>query len=294
MRAVQYASPHSKEEAILLLQEFGSKARILAGGTDLIVQVGAGARDVDVIVDGKRIPELMELAFDPERGLTLGAAVPCYRLYEDPEIRRRYPGLVDAASIIGGTAIQGRASVGGNLCNSGPAADSIPILIAYCATARIAGPDGEREVPVEAFCTAPGRNVIQPGEMLLSLHLPPPLPRSGARYLRFIPRNEMDIAVVGVGAALALSESGETISSARIALGAVAPTPLFVPEAGDSLVGKSPSEEAFAAAAALAQAAARPISDMRGTAEHRKHLVGVLTRRALHGALERTTSVGKE
>jgi carbon-monoxide dehydrogenase medium subunit len=294
MRAIHYASPHSVEEAVSLLQQLGPKARILAGGTDLIVQAGAGARDVDAIVDGKRIPELMELAFDSERGLMLGAAVPCYRIYEDPEIRRRYPGLVDAASIIGGTAVQGRASVGGNLCNSGPAADSIPILIACRATARIAGPDGQREVPVETFCTAPGRNVLNSGEMLLSLHLPPPLPRSGARYLRFIPRNEMDIAVVGVGVALALSESGETISSARIALGAVAPTPLFVPEAGDSLVGKAPSEEAFAAAAALARAAARPISDMRGTAEHRKHLVGVLTRRALHGALERTTSVAKD
>jgi len=294
MRALQYAAPHSIEEAISLLQQFGSKARILAGGTDLIVQVGAGARDVDVIVDGKHIPELMELAFDSERGLTLGAAVPCYRIYEDPEIRRRYPGLVDAISIIGGTAIQGRASVGGNLCNSGPAADSIPMLIACRATARIAGPEGEREVPVECFCTAPGRNVLKPGELLVSLHIPPPPPHSGARYLRFIPRNEMDIAVVGVGAALTLSDSGETISSARIALGAVAPTPLFVPEAGDSLVGKVPSEEAFAAAAALAQAAARPLSDMRGTAEHRKHLVGVLTRRALHGALERMTSVVKD
>jgi CO/xanthine dehydrogenase FAD-binding subunit len=290
MRTLQYAAPPSLEEAVSLLQQFGSKARVLAGGTDLIVQASTGARDVEVMVDGKRIPELMELAFDSERGLTLGAAVPCYRIYEDPMIRRRYPGLVDAASIIGGTAIQGRASVGGNLCNSGPAADSTPILIACHATARIAGPEGERELPVEHFCTAPGINVLQEGELLVSLHLPPPLPNSGARYLRFIPRNEMDIAVVGVGAALTLSESKETITSARIALAAVAPVPLFVEEAGDSLVGKAPTEEAFAAAAALAQAVARPISDMRGTAEHRKHLVAVLTRRALRGALERISA----
>src|SRR5205814_1750655 len=125
-----------------------------------------------VVVDGKQIPELMELSYDPGKGLTLGAAVPCYRIYEDPVIRRRYPGLVDAASIIGGTAIQGRASVGGNLCNSGPAADSTPILIAYSAMAQITGPEGEREVPVENFCTAPGRNVLKPGELLVSLHLP--------------------------------------------------------------------------------------------------------------------------
>jgi CO/xanthine dehydrogenase FAD-binding subunit len=290
MRTLQYAAPHSVVEALSLLQQFGSKARILAGGTDLIVQASTGARDVEIMVDGKHIPELMELAFDSERGLTLGAAVPCCRIYEDPVIRRHYPGLVDAASIIGGTAIQGRASVGGNLCNSGPAADSTPILIACRAVARIAGPEGVRDIPVERFCTAPGLNVLQPGELLVSLHLPPPPPNSGARYLRFIPRNEMDIAVVGVGAALTLSESRETITSARIALAAVAPTPLFVPEAGDSLVGKAPTEEAFAAAAALAQAAAHPINDMRGTAEHRKHLAAVLTRRALRGALERITT----
>jgi CO/xanthine dehydrogenase FAD-binding subunit len=290
MRAIQYAAPRSVEDAISLLQDIGPKARILAGGTDLIVQVGANARDVEVIVDAKHIPELMELAFDPDQGLTLGAAVPCCRIYEDPVLCRRYPGLVDAASIIGGTAIQGRASVGGNLCNSGPAADSTPILIAYRATARIAGSGGAREVPVENFCTAPGRNVLKPGEMLVSLHLPLPLPHTGARYLRFIPRNEMDIAVVGVGACLTLAESGGTISSARIALAAVAPTPLFVPEAGDSLIGKAPTEEAFMSAAAIAQAAARPISDMRGTAEHRKHLTGVLTRRALRSALERITA----
>ncbi|HZP82381.1 MAG TPA: xanthine dehydrogenase family protein subunit M [Chthonomonadaceae bacterium] len=293
MRAIQYAAPQSLGDAVALLQQAGAKARILAGGTDLIVQVGADAREVDLFVDGKRIPELMELTFDPQRGLTLGAAVPCCRIYEDATVRARYPGLVDTASIIGGTAIQSRASVGGNLCNSGPAADSTPALIAYASVARIAGPRGEREVPVEAFCTAPGRNVLEPDELLVSLHLPVPPPHSGARYLRFIPRNEMDIAEVGVGASLTLQGPNGPITAARIALGAVAPTPLFVREAGDSLVGKLPTAEAFAEAAALAQAAARPITDMRGTAEHRKHLVGVLTRRALRGALERANSVSQ-
>lgn len=292
MRAIQYAAPSSLGDAIAILQQVGAKARILAGGTDLIVQVAADARDVDVFVDGKRIPELTALSFDPAKGLTLGAAVPCCQVYERPEVRQRYPGLVDAVSIIGGTAIQSRASVGGNLCNSGPAADSTPALIIYSAVARIAGPRGEREIPVENFCTAPGRNVLEPDELLVSLHLPPPPPRSGARYLRFIPRNEMDIAVVGAGASLTLAEPNGTISAARIALAAVAPTPLLVPEAGDSLIGKAPTEEAFAEAATLAQAAARPITDMRGTAEFRKHLVGVLTRRALRGALERAVSQG--
>ncbi len=291
MHAIQYAAPRTLQDALEILQEYGAKARILAGGTDLIVQAGTGARSVDVIVDGKRIPELMHLAFDPADGLTIGAAVPCCRIYEDPQISRRYPGLADAVSIIGGMAIQGRASVGGNLCNASPAADSVPALIAYRATALIVGPKGEREVPVERFCTAPGRTVLGEDELLLSLHLPTPPPRSGAAYLRFIPRNEMDIAEVGVGVSLTLDEQG-TISGARIALAAVAPTPLFVPEAGDSLAGSAPTEESFRRAAQIARDASRPINDIRGTIEHRKHLVGVLTRRALERALERARQAG--
>jgi CO/xanthine dehydrogenase FAD-binding subunit len=289
MRAIQYAAPTSVRDAVGLLEQFGDRARVLAGGTDLIVQVREYVRDIDVMVDGKQIPELMELSFDPKQGLTLGAAVPCFQIYSDPTVTRHYPGLIDAVSLIGGTAIQGRASVGGNLCNSGPAGDSIPALIALSATARIVGPKGERRVPVEEFCTGPGRNVLQNNELLVSLQLPPPRPRSGARYLRFIPRNEMDIAEVGVGASVVLNEAGDRFEAARIALGAVAPTPLYVPEAGAALAGQPVSDEAIAGAAALAVAAARPITDMRGTAEHRRHLVGVLTRRALRGAIERAT-----
>ncbi len=291
MRALQYARPRSIDDAVAILQQTQGRARILAGGTDLIVQVAGDLRDVDIFVDGKRIPELSEVSFHPSEGLTLGAAVPCCRIYEDKQIRHHYPALVDAASIIGGTAIQSRASVGGNLCNSGPAADSTPALIIHSALARIAGPRGRREVPVEAFCTAPGRNVLEPDELLVSLFLPAPLPRTGSRYLRFIPRNEMDIAEVGAGASLTVSDSGDIVA-ARIALGAVAPTPLYVRAAGDTLVGSLPTEEAFAEAAAVAQEAARPITDMRGTAEHRRHLAAVLTRRALRGALERAQAIG--
>lgn len=290
MRAIQYAAPQSLQDAVALLNQFGPRARILAGGTDLIVQVRENVRDVDVFVDGKKIPELMQLTVDPHEGLTLGAAVPCYLIYGNEEIRRHYSALVDAASIIGGTGIQGRASVGGNLCNSGPAADSTPALIALGAVARIAGPGGERSVPVEEFCTAPGRNVLQPGEMLVSLQIPAPTPHSGSHYLRFIPRNEMDIAEVGAGAAVTLSADGNRIEAARVALGAVAPTPLYVREAGAALVGQAPTEEALEAAVQAARSAARPITDMRGTAEHRRHLAGVLTRRALKGAIDRAAS----
>jgi CO/xanthine dehydrogenase FAD-binding subunit len=290
VRAIQYAAPESIPDAVAILSEFGPRARVLAGGTDLIVQVREHIRDVDVFVDGKTIPDLMELSFDASKGLTLGAAVPCYRIYSDPTVKEHYPGLADAASIIGGTAIQGRASVGGNLCNAGPAADSTPALIVYSAVARIAGPRGAREVPVEEFCTAPGVSVLQPGELLVSLQLPVPLRRFAARYIRFIPRNEMDIAVVGVGVGVQLSDAGDTIRSARIALGAVAPRPLFVPEAGAALAGKPATEESFAEAAVLAQAAATPITDQRGTAEFRRHLVGVLVRRALRSAVDRASS----
>jgi carbon-monoxide dehydrogenase medium subunit len=292
VRAIQYAAPETLPDAVALLAQHGTAARVLAGGTDLIVQVRENVRhvqDVEVFVDGKHIPELTELSFDPTRGLTLGAAVPCYRLSQDAQVARLYPGLLDGASIIGGTAIQGRATVGGNLCNAGPAADSTPALIVLSAVARIAGPQGEREVPVEEFCVAPGVNVLQPGELLVSLRLPPPAPGSGARYLRFIPRNEMDIAEVGAGASVELDAAG-TIRAARIALGAVAPRPLFVPEAGEALVGRTADDESFAAAAAVAQAIAQPIDDHRGTAEHRRHLVGVLTKRALRGAVERARS----
>ncbi len=287
MRALQYAAPESIGDAVALLNQFGPRARVLAGGTDLIVQAREYVREFDVMVDGKGVPELMELSFHPERGLTLGAAVPCYRIYQDPVVVKNYPGLIDAVSLIGGTAIQGRASVGGNLCNSGPAGDSIPALIALSATARIVGAEGERNVPVEEFCTGPGRNVLRTNEFLVSLQLPPPASRSGARYLRFIPRNEMDIAEVGVGASVLLNAAGDTFVGGRIALGAVAPTPLFVPEAGAAVAGKPVTDETIAAAAAIAQITARPISDMRGTAEHRRHLVGVLTRRALRAAVER-------
>ena len=182
---------------------------------------------------------------------------------------------------------QGRAAVGGNLCNASPAADCIPPLIVLNATCVIAGPNGERELPVEQFCTAPGQTALKKGEMLVSMKIPAPASNSSSFYLRFIPRNEMDIAVVGAGAAVTLDDAKQTIVSARIGLAAVAPTPLFAEEASTRLAGREVSDAAIDEAAEAAQAIARPISDMRGTAEQRTHLVGVLTRRALNGAIQR-------
>ena len=287
MKNFEYKAPTSLNEAVSLLREKGEQARIMSGGTDLIVQLRAGRFDLDLVVDSKRIPELGQLSFDAARGLTVGAAVPCHRIYEDEVIAAHYPGLIDAATIIGGVQIQSRASIGGNLCNASPSGDSIPSLIAYQATAMITGPNGNREVPVEQFCTAPGRTVLQQGEILVSLRLPVPKPHSGAFYLRFIPRYEMDIAIVGVGASVVLSNDLGTITEARVSLGAVAPTPLYVAEAGAAVAGKPATEETIALAAQIAKDAARPISDMRGTIEQRKHLASVLTTRALRGAIAR-------
>jgi CO/xanthine dehydrogenase FAD-binding subunit len=279
-----YAAPASLREAVDLLAAH-PRARLLAGGTDLLVQLRAGRKDTDLVVDVKHIPELTAIEYDPARGLTLGAAAPCYKIYGDGSVTAAYPALAEVASLIGGTQIQGRASIGGNLCNSSPSADSVPLLIAYGATCRIEGPSGSRECKVEDFCTGPGTNVLKAGELLVSLHLPPPGPGVGAHYLRFIPRNEMDIAVVGAGVQVAL-ENGH-FRSARIALAAVAPTPLFVRAAGDALAGQPVASESIAAAADLARSAAAPITDMRGTAEYRRHLCGVLTRRALEAAIKK-------
>jgi carbon-monoxide dehydrogenase medium subunit len=283
----EYAAPTSVADAVALLAGKNGKAKVLAGGTDILVQLREGLRTADLVVDVKKVPELMELAFSPEKGLTLGAAVPCYVIYENQQIGAAYPALVDAARIIGGWQIQSRASVGGNLCNSSPAGDTIPSLIAYDVKCRIAGPKGTREVPAAEFCTGPGRNVLAPGELLVSLHFPPPAPRSGAAYERFIPRNEMDIAVAGAASWVQLDASGATIENARIALAAVAPRPMFAEEASAWLAGKPATEDSFAQAGELAKKVASPIDDMRGTREYRVHLASVLTKRTLARAAER-------
>jgi CO/xanthine dehydrogenase FAD-binding subunit len=287
LKAIDYIAPQTIDEAVAILTEKGDRARILAGGTDILVQLREGRKDLDVLVDIKGIADANELTLDPKLGLHIGAAVPCYRIYEHSDVARVYPGIHDAASLIGGIQIQSRASLGGNLCNASPAADTIPALIASQATCQIAGPEGQRRVPAEQFCTGPGRTVLGRGEFLVSLFLPLPKPHSGAAYLRFIPRNEMDIAVVGAGVSVTLDSGRTRCVAARVALAAVAPTPLFVAEAGAALADGPISDVLIDKAVKLAQAAAKPISDMRGDADYRRHLVGVLTRRALRQAIER-------
>ncbi len=285
MEWFDYARPRTLNEAVTLLAANGGKARILAGGTDVLVQLRAGVRAAEVVVDVKEILELNEIHWDESSGLTLGAAVPCFRIYDSADIKQHYPGLIDVASLIGGTQIQGRASLGGNLCNAAPSADSVPAMIALEATCRVIGPDGERTVAAEDFCIAPGKNILQPDEMLVSIHFPAPRPNSGAHYLRFIPRNEMDIAVAGAGVSVVLDNGN--FASARVALASVAPIPLFVKEAGEALTGQPVNDESIQRAAEIAKQAAKPIDDMRGTVRYRKHLCEVLTRRALQVAVER-------
>ena len=287
MQSFDYASAQSLGEAASLLAQDGKSIQVLAGGTDLIVQLREGRRRAALVVDIKAIPELNELTCDPASGALIGAAVPCFKICQNSEISSAYPGIVDAVALIGGTQIQGRATVGGNLCNASPAADTIPALIVHRATCLIYGPRGSREVLVESFCTAPGRTILMAGEFLVALRLPPTGSGFGAHYLRFIPRNEMDIAVAGVGAAVVLDLGRINFLSARVALSAVAPVPLFVPEVGEWLSGREVSAEVIRHAAEIARDAAQPIDDMRGSAVQRKQLAAVLTRRALEKAVSR-------
>lgn len=287
----QYVLAKSLDEVPQMLVKQGLKAKIMSGGTDLIPQLRENRATADLIIDVKGIDEMNEIRFDKSTGLFIGAAVSCLRASNDSNIRQYYPGLVDAITLIGGVQIQGRASIGGNLCNASPAADSIPSLIVHQAICVIFGKSGKREVKVEDFCTNPGKTVMTEDEFLIGIKLPSPENGFGASYQRFIPRNEMDIAVVGVGVGLRIEPKTNKIISARIALGAVAATPLLAEAAGTSLIGLTfddPSiDQKITEAADLAEKISRPISDMRGSADQRRHLVKVLTRREIRNAIER-------
>jgi CO/xanthine dehydrogenase FAD-binding subunit len=287
MSAIRYHAPESLQEISELLSH-NKASYVLAGGTDLLVQMRGGIKQPECIVDIKSLPGIKDAALDA-RGLTIGAAAPAQSITERSDISATYPGLVEAIDLIGSTQVQGRCSVGGNLCNASPAADTVPALIANSAICNIVGPGGERQVPVEAFNTGPGQNCLESGEILVSLFLPAPGAGTADAYLRFIPRTEMDIAVVGAGASVTLDASG-TCTAARVAIGAVAPTALLVAEAAAALVGTRIDDAALQAAGAAASAAARPISDKRGSADYRRTVVGVMTRRA--AAIARDRALG--
>ncbi|HSB40306.1 MAG TPA: xanthine dehydrogenase family protein subunit M [Methylomirabilota bacterium] len=282
---MRYEAPESLEGAVALLAGATGEARVLAGGTDLLVQMRADVVDPELIVDIKRIPETRRVT-EEGGGWRIGAAVTGAELKEHPGLRKVWPGVVEAANLIGSTQVQGRATLGGNLCNGSPAADSVPALIAAGAVASLAGPGGRRDLPVEDVMLGPRRLALAKGEIVVSFLLPPRPPRSGDAYLRFIPRTEMDIAVVGAGVSLTL-DGGGTIIAARVSLGAVAPRVLLVPDAARAIIGSRLDEAAQRRIEAAARAACRPIDDKRGTTEFRTDVAAVLARRAALIALDR-------
>jgi len=285
-RLMRYEAPETVERASALLADSAGEARILAGGTDLLVQMRSDIVDPALIVDIKRIAETRWITEEPGGGWRIGAAVTGAELKEHARLKQVWPGVVEAANLIGSTQVQGRATLGGNLCNGSPAADSVPALIAAGAVATLAGPQGRRDLPVEDVMLGPRKLALGKGEFVVSFGLPPRPPRSSDAYLRFIPRTEMDIAVVGAGVSLTVDASG-TITEARVSLGAVAPRVLLVREAAAAIVGSRLDRVAQDRLEAAARAACTPIDDKRGTVEFRIQIAGVLARRTALIALDR-------
>ncbi|MEL0082175.1 MAG: xanthine dehydrogenase family protein subunit M [Gammaproteobacteria bacterium] len=283
-----YYAPTDLADAVKHLSQSG--ARALAGGTDLLLQIRSGLQRPAAIVDLKNIADLGQVQIDAAR-VRVGSTVSGAELTANAALTACYPGVVEAAGLIGSTQVQGRATIGGNLCNGSPAADSVPALIAAGGVCDISGVNGERQIPVAELLIGPGQLDLQPGEIVAAIVLPRPAPGQADAYCRFIPRTEMDIAVAGVAVNLTLDDQG-VCRQARVVIGGVAPTALLVPQAGDALVGTKLDATALAAAGAAASAAAKPISDKRGTAEFRRKIVGVLTRRVARIAADRTGRAG--
>ena len=282
---MRYERPQSIEDAVGLLAGSAGTAAILAGGSDLLVRMKGGFIEPDLIVDIKAINGMDEIRETAE-GFSIGAAVPCAQMGESAALKREWPGVVEAANLIGSKQVQGRCTIVGNLCNASPAADSVPALVAAGARALVVGPGSRRTIAVETVATGPGRTSLAKGEIIEAILLDRPRPRSGDAYLRFIPRTEMDIAVVSAGVSLTLDEEG-VVQSARVALGAAAPTVLLVDEAAQALIGTKVDAAALERLANACSAACRPIDDKRGTVEFRRKVAGVLAKRVATTAYAR-------
>lgn len=290
MSTSQYEAPASIADTVALLSKAPpGTARILAGGTDLLAQMRNDLISPELLIDVKKVPELVGIEQLGDGGFRIGAATCGAELGEHEALAAAWPGVVEATALIGSVQIQGRASLGGNLCNASPAADSVPALIAADAVCTVAGPSGERALPVEKVVTGPGQTCLGAGELVVDFRLPARPPRSSDAYLRMIPRTEMDIAIVGAAVSLSLDASG-TCTAARVALGAVAATQLLVEGAAAALVGTTLDDAALAAAGAASSAAAKPIDDKRGTVAYRRQVAGVLTRRAAAIAHDRASA----
>jgi CO/xanthine dehydrogenase FAD-binding subunit len=285
MPALSYSAPATVEDAVRILAGASGAAKVLSGGTDLLVQLRSGRMKASHIVDTKQIPGIFGIR-EQDGAFIIGAATSGAVIGEHEGLRKAWPGVVEGANLIGSTQIQGRASLAGNLCNASPAADSVPPLITARATCVIAGSGGQREVPVESITTGPGRTSLKADEFIIEFRLPKRPPRSSDAYLRFIPRNEMDIAVVGAAVNVTLDAKG-VCTDARVVLGAVAPTAVLVPDAAAALIGHKLDDATLAALDKAARAACKPIDDKRGTIAYRTKVAGVLTRRAAAIAFER-------
>jgi carbon-monoxide dehydrogenase medium subunit len=285
MTEIRYLAPRTLDEAIGAFAAAGSAARIMAGGTDLLVQMRAGAVRPGLIVDIKKIAEMTAIEQTKDGGFRVGAAVSGMELAEHVSFGKVWPGVLEAVNLIGSKQVQGRASAGGNLCNGSPAGDSVPAMVAASAVVTVQGPNGRRELAVEEVPAGPGRTNLKSGEILVSFTLPPRPPGSGDAYLRMIPRTEMDIAVVGCGVSLTLKDG--VCTAARVGLGAVAPTVLKVEAAAKALIGSRLEAAALEKAAAACGAACRPIDDKRGTIAYRTKIAGVLLKRTVAIAARR-------
>jgi CO/xanthine dehydrogenase FAD-binding subunit len=281
---MRYEAPDTLERAVALLSAEAGTARVLAGGTDVLVQLRSGMVEPDLIVDIKRIAGVFDIA-EEGGGWRIGAAVPAVAMKEHPGLAAAWPGVVEAANLIGSTQIHNRATLAGNLCNASPAADSVPAMMAAGATARLIGPDGTRDIPAGQLATGPGKTSLKKGEIVASIFLPARPPHASDAYLRFIPRTEMDIAVVGCAVNLVLD--GERVAEARVAIGAVAPTALLVAEAGAALDGSALDDAALDRLGRACSDACNPIDDKRGTVVFRRKVAGVLARRAARIAYDR-------
>ncbi len=289
MTDLQFIAPRTLEEAIKVFSDAAGAARILAGGTDLLVQLRTGVARPAMIIDIKKIGELTAIEEMPDGSFVVGAAASGAVLAEHPKFGAAWPGVLEAINLIGSKQVQGRASPGGNLCNASPAGDGVPAMVAAGAIVTVAGPNGRRQLPVEAVPTGPGRTSLARGEIVVSFRFPPRPAGSGDAYLRMIPRTEMDIAVVGCGVSLTLRDG--VCTAARVGLGAVAPTVLLVEAAGKALIGSKLDDAALEAAAGSCRAACRPIDDKRGTVEYRTKISGVLLKRTVRIAADRARGV---
>jgi len=288
LRAFEYHAPATLDEAISLLQRHGESARPLAGGTDLVVQMKESATKFPLpshLVSLLRVPELRGIEFSDKEGLRIGAGATMTEVADSPAIRERYTAIAEGAALVGSIQTMNMATVGGNLCNAAPSADIAPPLIVFDAEAVIVGPSGRRSLPLEEYFLGPGKTALAPHELLAEVRVPVPSASTGSAYARHTPRKQMDIAVVGVAVALTLA--GGRIERARVALGAVAPMPVRAGRAEAQLEGEPPSDECLARATDAAVEESSPISDVRGSAEFRRHIVRVTTERMLRLAAER-------